>query len=339
MQKLDFTDKCEIDTFASMIIVTGAAGFIGSYVSGWLLAEGYKDLVLVDDFSHKEKTLNYIHKPCRERVERDVFFEWVRGKEKFIQAIIHLGARTNTAEFDEALLNRLNYTWTRQVWELCTEQQIPLIYASSAATYGDGAFGYGEDIVTIRKLKPLNPYGWSKQKFDLWALEQTQSPFFWAGLKFFNVYGPNEYHKGRMASVIFHAWKQIKDTGKMSLFRSHKPDFRDGEQLRDFIYVQDVAKVIQFLMESRTESGIYNLGTGRARTFYDLASGVFQALDKPVQIDFIDIPEDIRNTYQYYTEADMHHLRSVGFKDSFMELEEGILEYVRNYLETGLRIY
>jgi ADP-L-glycero-D-manno-heptose 6-epimerase len=322
-----------------MIVVTGAAGFIGSCMVSWLNQQGYRDLILVDDFSHPDRERNYAAHTFSEQVEREHFFEWVQGKERFMQAIIHLGARTNTAEFDEALLLHLNTDYSKKMWAVCTEHQIPFIYASSAATYGGGEFGYSESAETIQKLQPLNPYGWSKQRFDLWVLAQQQQPVFWAGLKFFNVYGPNEYHKHRMASVIWHAWNQIKESGKVELFRSHHPDFLDGQQLRDFIYVKDVVSVIGFLLEKRPSSGIYNLGTGQARSFYDLAVSVFQAMGKEPQISYKDIPEDIRDKYQYFTEAKMDKLKQAGYPHSFTTLEAGIADYVQGYLSQGLKIY
>lgn len=322
-----------------MIVVTGAAGFIGSCMVSWLNQQGYSDLILVDDFSHPERVQNYQTKLFTEKVEREVFFEWVAGKERFLQAIIHLGARTNTAEFDEVLLHHLNTEYSMKMWSLCTEHQIPLIYASSAATYGAGEFGYSEDIETTRQLKPLNPYGWSKQKFDLWALAQEKQPVYWAGLKFFNVYGPNEYHKGRMASVIWHSWNQIRETGGVELFRSHRADFKDGQQLRDFVYVKDVVSVIGFLLEHRPVSGIFNLGTGQARSFYDLAGSVFSALGLESRIAFKDIPEDIRDKYQYFTEARMDKLIQAGYSQAFTSLEDGITDYVQEFLEKNLRIY
>lgn len=322
-----------------MIIVTGAAGFIGSCMVSWLNARGYKDLILVDDFSPQEKLRNHESRTCTEKVHRDDFFNWASGRERFIQAVIHLGARTNTAEFDEQLLQRLNTAYSQQMWQLCTQHQIPLIYASSAATYGDGAEGYSDAHESISRYKPLNPYGWSKQRFDLWALEQQQAPVFWAGLKFFNVYGPNEYHKHRMASVIWHSWNQIRETGRVELFRSHRPDFQDGQQLRDFIYVKDVVEVIGFLLEERPISGIFNLGTGQARSFFDLASAVFRSLELEPDIRYKDIPEDIRDKYQYFTEADMGKLRHAGYSKSFISLEAGIQDYVSGYLEAGLKIY
>ena len=206
------------------------------------------------------------------------------------------------------------------------------MYASSAATYGLGELGYDDNESQIPQLKPLNPYGESKNDFDIWALQQEKKPFFWAGLKFFNVYGPNEYHKGRMASVIFHAYNQVKASGKMRLFRSHHPDFKDGEQMRDFVYVKDLLEVCSFLMHHRRNSGIYNLGSGKARTFKDLAINTFTSMGLEPNIDFVDTPADIRDKYQYFTQANMNKLRSIGYTKPFHTLEEGVKDYVQNYL-------
>ncbi|MDC1188259.1 NAD-dependent epimerase/dehydratase family protein, partial [Flavobacteriales bacterium] len=217
-------------------------------------------------------------------------------------------------------------------WNKSVQYSLPLIYASSAATYGLGEYGYNDNHEIPKKLKPLNPYGDSKNDFDVWALKQEEKPLFWAGLKFFNVYGPNEFHKSRMASVIFHTFNQIQKTGEMNLFKSHIPEYKDGEQLRDFIYVKDVVKVITFLMKTRKTSGLYNLGTGKARTFYDLAANTFKALDLEPKIGFIDTPEDIRDNYQYFTEANMQKLLNQGYSEGFMTLEEGVKDYVQNHL-------
>jgi ADP-L-glycero-D-manno-heptose 6-epimerase len=222
--------------------------------------------------------------------------------------------------------------YSKKSWKRCAQQQIPLIYASSAATYGAGELGYDDNHDIVEKLQPLNAYGRSKNDFDKWVLKQTVQPPFWAGLKFFNVYGPNEYHKGRMASVIFHAFHQIKESGKVRLFRSHRPDFKDGEQLRDFVYVKDLTEVIWFLMNEKVSSGLYNLGTGKARTFIDLVKATFAALDKKPVIEFVDTPEDIREKYQYFTEANMSKLRNAGYFNTFTSLEDGVNDYVRNYL-------
>jgi len=249
-----------------------------------------------------------------------------------VEFIFHIGAITDTSEFDKQLLSRVNTQYTKDIWTRCVQHQIPLVYASSAATYGLGENGYDDDESLIPGLKPLNPYGQSKQDFDEWALKQKERPLFWAGLKFFNVYGPHENHKGRMASVIWHAFHQIQKTGKMKLFRSHNPAYKDGGQMRDFVYVKDVVDVCYFLMHHRKNSGIYNLGSGKARTFLDLTRAVFRALGKPENIEYIDTPIDIRDKYQYFTEAKMEKLKSIGYLKSFHSLEEGTTDYVQNYL-------
>jgi len=315
-----------------MIVVTGAAGFIGSSLVSRLLEDGYRDIVVVDDFSKHEKDANLEGKKVSAFVERKEFITWLNLNHRFVQIVFHIGARTDTTEFDTTIFNELNLNYTKSVWNACVEFGLPLVYASSAATYGSGEFGYKDDHELIQKLKPLNPYGDSKNNFDKWALQQDRKPFFWAGLKFFNVYGPNEYHKGRMASVIFHAFNQILKDGKMKLFRSHRPDFKDGEQLRDFIYVKDVTSVCMFLLNHRKNSGIYNLGSGKARTFLSLAQNTFSALNKSTNIEFIDTPNDIRDKYQYFTEANMNKLRSIGYAEPFYSLEDGIHDYVVNYL-------
>ncbi|HMM12780.1 MAG TPA: ADP-glyceromanno-heptose 6-epimerase [Bacteroidales bacterium] len=319
-----------------MIAVTGAAGFIGSVVAGYV-KEAYPDLplVIVDDFSRSDKVNNYQHKNHSLLLQRENFADWLSEHADKVQWVIHLGARTDTTEFDKTIFDQLNVRYTQQIWRICAENGIPLIYASSAATYGEGELGYKDDHDLPFRLKPLNPYGESKNEVDKWALSQAKTPPFWAGLKFFNVYGPNEYHKGRMASVVFHAFRQIKENGSMKLFRSHRPDFEDGKQLRDFIYVKDLAKVILFMMAQQPASGLYNLGTGKARTFLDLANATFDAMERPSRIFFVDTPEDIRDKYQYFTEADMTKLRHAGYTAPFSSLEDGITDYVRNYLLEG----
>lgn len=318
-----------------MIIVTGAAGFIGSCLVQKLNEERYFDLVLVDDFSNTEKNKNLEGKTFSKKVHREEFHDWIEKNHELVQFVFHIGARTDTTEFDVSLFDKLNLNYTKQIWHSCVAFGLPLVYASSAATYGLGEHGYDDNHDIVEKLKPLNPYGDSKNDFDKWALKQEKKPFFWAGLKFFNVYGPNEYHKGRMASVIFHAFNQINETGKVKLFRSHNPNYDDGKQLRDFVYVKDTVKVCYFLMHHRKDSGIYNLGTGQARSFLDLADNTFKGMDKNVNIEFCDTPEDIREKYQYFTEANMDKLRSIGYKEVFYSLEEGITDYVRNYLKTN----
>lgn len=315
-----------------MIIVTGAAGFIGSCLVRKLNDEGYYDIMVVDDFSDVEKNKNLDGKRYSKKVDREEFIKWLRDNQLLVQFVFHIGARTDTTEFDAEIFNKLNLNFSKDVWKVCVEFGLPLVYASSAATYGNGEFGYDDDILLLDKLKPLNPYGESKNEFDKWAVKQEKKPYFWTGLKFFNVYGPNEYHKERMASVIYHAFNQINETGKMKLFRSHNPNYEDGKQLRDFIYVKDLVNVCYFLMHHRKNSGLYNLGTGKARTFLDLANATFQALNKQTEIEFIDTPKDIRDNYQYFTEAKMDKLRSIGYTEPFYSLEDGIEDYVRHYL-------
>jgi ADP-L-glycero-D-manno-heptose 6-epimerase len=315
-----------------MIVVTGAAGFIGSVLVSKLNKDGIIDLVLVDDFSKKEKDANLESALFLAKIERDVFIDWFKNNAQEVTGVYHIGARTDTTEFDASIFDELNVNYSKDIWSICADFSIPLVYASSAATYGLGEFGYKDDHSIVAQLKPLNPYGESKNNFDIWALNQPKQPPFWAGLKFFNVYGPNEYHKGRMASVIFHAYNQIKATGKMKLFASHNPDYKDGEQIRDFIYVKDVISVCQWLMNNQPQSALYNLGTGTARTFLDLVKNTFKAMDKEVDISFIPTPEDIRDKYQYYTEADMSKLINAGYDIPFHTLEEGVSDYVSNYL-------
>lgn len=315
-----------------MIVVTGAAGFIASYFVKKLNQEGYQDIVLVDDFSVNAKKRNWESLNYSQKVDRKLLFSWIEQNENQIQFIFHLGARTDTAEFDLGILNELNLNYSKQLWRLCVRYALPFIYASSAATYGKGEHGYDDNHHVVNKLVPLNPYGVSKNDFDKWVIAEKKQPFYWAGLKFFNVYGPHESHKGRMASVVWHTFNQVTQTGMMKLFRSHNENYKDGEQLRDFIYVKDVADVLYFLMHHRKDSGLYNLGTGQARTFVDLATAAFVAMGKEPTISFIDIPKDIREKYQYFTEANMNKLRSIGYKTEFTSLEEGVKEYVQEYL-------
>jgi ADP-L-glycero-D-manno-heptose 6-epimerase len=315
-----------------MIIVTGAAGFIGSCLISRLNEDNFNAIVAVDKFDDAGKNKNLEGKTILHRIDRDEFLAWLDYNHEEVEFIFHVGARTDTAEFDKTLLWQLNTTYTQHIWSKCVNYQLPLVYASSAATYGLGESGYDDNEQIIPVLKPLNPYGESKNEFDKWAIIQDKKPFFWAGLKFFNVYGPNEFHKGRMASVIFHAFNQIKKTGGMKLFRSHNPAYRDGEQMRDFIYVKDVVDTCVFLLHHRKNSGIYNLGSGKARTFLDLTRAVFRAMGITESITFVDTPEDIRDKYQYFTEANMAKLRSIGFNHDFYSLEDGVEDYVKNYL-------
>ncbi|MBN8700505.1 MAG: ADP-glyceromanno-heptose 6-epimerase [Chitinophagales bacterium] len=316
----------------STIIVTGAAGFIGSCMVSYLNRQGFEKLILVDEFDDEEKELNLLHKKYIVRVEREDFFGWVQKEKPTVDFVFHLGARTDTTEFDYSVHQRLNVEYSQKMWNYCAMHNIPLVYASSAATYGEGELGYDDSHDIIEQLHPLNPYGISKNEFDKWVLHQDCHPPFWAGLKFFNVYGPNEYHKARMASVIFHSYNQIKQNGKVKLFRSHKEGYEDGEQLRDFVYVKDVIAVCYWLMEHQPASAIYNLGTGQARSFNDLVKSTFAGLDMQPSIEYIDMPADIRDKYQYFTEANMDKLRKAGYKDEFYSLEKGVDDYVRNYL-------
>ncbi|MEO6490128.1 MAG: ADP-glyceromanno-heptose 6-epimerase [Ferruginibacter sp.] len=317
----------------SIIIITGAAGFIGSCLVSFLNDKGYQKLILVDEFENDEKELNLLHKNYLVRVERENFFEWLTKEKPSVGHVFHLGARTDTAEFNYAIHQHLNVDYSKKMWNYCTINNIPLVYASSAATYGDGQLGYDDRHDLVHELKPLNPYGISKNEFDKWVLHQEDHPPFWSGLKFFNVYGPNEYHKDRMASVIYHSYNQIKKDGLVKLFRSHKTDFKDGEQLRDFIYVKDIVKVCYWMMQTKDlPSALYNLGTGRARSFVDLVNATYDALHIPSKIKFIDIPEDIRDKYQYFTEANMNKLKKAGYTEEFYSLEEGVTDYIKNYL-------
>ncbi len=315
-----------------MIVITGAAGFIGSCLVRKFNKIGVTELILVDDFSSENKNRNLAFKTFNKKIDRTEFFDWLGLHFKKIKMIYHLGARTDTTEFNMDILNTLNLEYSKKIWQACAKYYIPLVYASSAATYGGGERGYEDNHDIIPALKPLNPYGISKNEFDKWLLQQDKKPPFWAGLKFFNVYGPNEYHKGRMASVIFHSFRQINEKGYINLFRSHNPAYEDGKQLRDFIYVKDVVKVCLFFLKHKKHNGIYNLGTGQARTFLDLAQATFNAMGIKPDIRFIDTPEDIRDKYQYFTEAKMQKLKDIGYYKPFYSLESGVEDYVVKYL-------
>jgi len=320
----------------STIIITGAYGFIGSCMVSYLNQQGFENLILVDEFNDDEKELNLLHKKYLVRVERENLFDWLLKEKPAVDFVFHLGARTDTTEFDYSIHQKLNVEYSQKIWNFCTINKVPLVYASSAATYGEGEYGYDDSHDVVAQLQPLNAYGISKNEFDKWMLHQIAHPPFWAGLKFFNVYGPNEYHKARMASVIFHSFNQVKEKGKVKLFRSHKDGFEDGEQLRDFVYVKDVVLVCFWLMENKPASAIYNLGTGEARSFNDLVNATFAGLDLQPVIEYIDMPEDIRDKYQYFTEAKMEKLKKAGYPNEFYSLESGVNDYVRNYLNKNL---
>ncbi len=315
-----------------MIVITGAAGFIGSYLVGKLNKTGFNDLILVDRINNPWKEQNLVDKKYRKFIDRDNLFKWLVRNAHDVEFVFHLGAITDTASDELKLYQQLNVMYSQRLWNICAETNVPLLYASSAATYGNGEDGFSDSHSNIPNLRPLNLYGWSKQDFDVWALKQVRTPRFWTGLKFFNVYGPNEYHKGRMSSVVLHAYNTIRETGKMQLFRSHHNDYKDGEQSRDFIFVDDIVDVMMFFMENQKNSGIYNVGTGKARSFMDLTKSVFTSLKMDPDISFIDTPVDLRGRYQYYTEADIHKLRNIGYNKEFTELEQGVDQYVGEYL-------
>lgn len=322
-----------------MIIITGASGFIGSCIAKQLYYNGNTDLILVDkaDLSKSPylKDMKY-----KEFVAFDEFLKRLEaGHYKSVQAIIHMGACSSTTVYDKDFLKQNNFVYTKRLFDWCTKNNSRLIYASSAATYGDGSNGYSDDVSKIKDLKPLNPYGESKQMFDMYALDNVNKPIQWVGLKFFNVYGPNEYHKETMASVIFHSFNQIKKEGKVRLFKSYKKGFKDGEQMRDFVYVKDVVSVVLFFLEHKEINGIFNVGTGKARSFKDLVSATFTALDLKPNIEYIEMPDALKDKYQYFTEAEMAKLKKAGYTKEFMSLEEGAKDYVVNYLDKGFSSY
>ena len=313
-----------------MIIVTGAAGFIGSCVVSELNRAGYRDIIAVDVLRENDKWKNLRHLDFTDYLDRGQLPGFLQSAEG-IEAIIHMGACSATTERDASYLMENNYRYTLFLAQFCVKNNIRFIYASSAATYGMGEQGYDDDENALQNLRPMNMYGYSKQIFDLKARREG-----WlnriAGLKFFNVYGPNEYFKGDMASVIFKAFNQIKETGQVRLFKSHRPDFKDGEQLRDFVYVKDAVAIVRYLLENRHVNGIFNVGTGKARSFKDLVTATFKAMNLKPRIVYIDMPEDIRDRYQYFTEAKMDKLRAAGYENPFHSLEDGITDYVQNYL-------
>lgn len=313
-------------------VVTGGAGFIGCNVAQALNARGHDDLVIVDRVDCEDKRLNLAALKYRDYVDKDDFRALVRrGRLDVPEAVIHLGACSSTTETDEAFLEENNYRYTLDLCQWCLEHGVRFIYASSAATYGDGSLGYSDDDAITPRLQPLNAYGWSKQTFDLHALERGWFSRI-VGLKYFNVYGPHEDHKEEMRSLVQKAYRLIGERGEMPLFRSHRPDYADGEQNRDFVYVRDAVKVTLFFLDHQDVSGLFNCGTGEARTWLDLARGLFQAMDLDPRIRFVDMPESIRDKYQYHTQADVSKLRAAGYKGHFTPLEDGIRDYVQSYL-------
>ncbi len=318
-----------------MIVVTGAIGFIASAFVSYLNQLGFSDIVVVDDFYQWKKEKNLKGKRVHDWVHRDLFISYFEKHASQIEMVFHLGARTDTISEDISVFNLLNLQYSKDIWRICTAHEIPLVYASSAATYGNGQYGFKDDHAVVSKLEPLNAYALSKQQFDQWVLEQDATPPHWYGLKFFNVYGPNEYHKGRMASVIFHAWHQIRDTGKLKLFKSHRPEWNDGGQERDFIYVKDVVEMVWSVYDQKPKSGLYNVGTGKARTFQDLGVSTFVALGLDPNIEYTDMPADLRQKYQYFTEADMTKWKDAKLPLPATTLEEGVTDYVQQYLNPG----
>ena len=327
----------------NLIMITGSAGFIGSQMAAFFNQKGQKKLILVDDFENQSKKTNWENIAYFRCISRDSLFEDnIENEEIFsqISMIIHLGARTDTTEQDYKILELKNVIFSQKIWTLALKFDIPLIYASSAATYGAGELGYSDINELSFKLNPLNPYGRSKNEFDKWALNQSKQPTNWSGLKFFNVYGPNEYHKKRMASVVYHSYLQIAKDKKVKLFKSEHSDFKDGHQKRDFIYVKDIVRIIYIMTERMLHkqwetswNGLYNLGTGNAATFESLVTSVFKALNLPINIQYIDLPLDLKNIYQYFTQADMKKLQLVlGADCTFLNIEQGVEDYVKNYL-------
>lgn len=318
-----------------MIVITGGAGMIGSMIA-WHLNEnlGRDDVVVVDRFEHPDQWQNMCHRRLEDILDKDELMPWLE-KAGTVDAVIHMGAISATTERDFNRLLETNIRYSQNLWRWCAYQNVPFLYASSAATYGGGEAGYSDDH-DIGKLRPLNGYGFSKQYFDQWALRQQSEgkpcPPRWYGFKYFNVYGPNEYHKGRMASVALHTFNQVKEHGYMKLFRSHRPGYEHGMQMRDFVYVKDAAMATSHFIDHEAESGLYNIGTGKARAFHDLAAAVMKNMDREPNIEFIDMPEDLRGKYQYFTQASMDKLKQAGYDRPFMELEDGVADYVRNYL-------
>lgn len=321
-----------------MIIVTGGAGFIGSCVVRTLNDAGRNDIVIVDNVASTDKWMNMRNKKYIKYVHKSEFLQELSTYEN-VEAIIHMGAQSATTEKDFDYLWKNNFEYTKALWNYCAEKQISFIYASSAATYGDGEEGF-DDKMDIDSLLPLNGYGYSKQLFDQWVKHQaTTFPKQHVGLKFFNVYGPNEYFKGSMASMIFHGYKQIQESGKVRLFKSCNPNYEDGGQLRDFVYVKDICSVIKWLLENPQVSGLFNVGTGRAQSFKELAEATFHALGLESNIEYIEMPEHLKKKYQYYTKAEMRKLREVGYNKEFMDLEAGARDYVLEHLHKDFEIY
>lgn len=316
-----------------MVIVTGANGFIGSAMVWELNKKGVPVLACVDTVPQAERPELLQPRKFDQFLLKDELWDFLKLPSTIEKCtwIIHMGANSSTTETNAEHLWENNTHYTQRIFEWCTEHKKGFIYASSAATYGAGELGY-DDFIDHEKLRPLNLYGESKVKFDRWAVKQDKTPPHWYGLKFFNVYGPNEYHKGPMSSVAYKAFHQIQKTGNLELFKSYLPDYKDGAQMRDFVYVKDVTGWMLELTEKKPKSGIYNMGFGQARTWVDLGTAVFKASDKPVNIAFIPMPENIRGQYQYFTEANMKTWKSIGMSEPKWSLERGVTDYIQNYL-------
>ncbi len=317
-----------------MIVVTGGAGFIGSAFVWKLNQEGVKDVIIVDSLGKADKWKNLLGKKFVEFVHKDKFIQWIEEDKVpySIESIVHMGACSSTTQRDADFLMDNNFSYTRSLARWSMEKGIRFLYASSAATYGDGEEGYSDKEEEIYKLRPLNMYGYSKHLFDTWALD-NQVLDQMAGLKFFNVFGPNEYHKGDMASLIYKAYHQIQETGKLKLFKSYRAEYQHGEQLRDFVYVKDCLDVMWWLLNNPKCNGIFNVGTGKARCWNDLAKAIFQAMGKECCLEYIEMPETIRDRYQYFTQAEMEKLRKVQGNSPFQSLEESVGDYIQNYLQ------
>lgn len=320
-----------------MIVVTGGAGFIGSAIVWRLNTLGNDNIILVDELGTTDKWKNLVGLKFQEFIHKDDFISAVINDDfDFpLQAIIHMGANSSTTEKDADHLMSNNYLYTQELAKYCLTKNIRFIYASSAATYGDGSLGFVDDESKLETLRPLNMYGYSKQLFDLWAKKNKVLDKI-AGLKFFNVYGPNEYHKGDMRSVVHKAFEQVRDIGKVKLFKSLHPNYKDGEQMRDFVYVKDAVDMTLYFLEHPEKNGIFNVGAGNARTWNDLVTALFNAVGKAVNIEYIDLPENLREKYQYFTEANLSKIRSAGYSESTITLEDGVSDYVKNYLLKGL---
>jgi len=322
-----------------MIVVTGGAGFIGSNVVA-ALAERGEEVVVVDRLRSGSKWRNLAHHEVAALVAPDSLFAWLQSRGNRVRGVVHMGAISATTETDADLIAETNIRLTLSLWDWCVSAGVPFVYAFSAATYGDGTMGFDDDAApeALARLRPLNPYGWSKLFVDRRIARLVErgdpAPPFWAGLRFFNVYGPNEYHKGPMRSVVEQAYHRVKEGKPVRLFRSHHPEVPDGGQRRDFVHVQDCVELILWLLDSRRASGLFNCGTGEARSFLDLAGAVFSALGREPDIEWVDTPEEIRDRYQYFTQARMDKLRAAGYPTPFRSLERGVEEYVRGYLDT-----